>query len=991
MRPTSDALKRIIVFIVSGATALAGWFVLSAATAHAATTVGGTLDTDTVWSADGSPYLLTDNVTVPDGVDLTIGPGVTVEPSPDLGITDPSYEPGIDVGGGHVYIHGSSGKRVALNGISGLFSFGGSADVSQVEIADADLTHGAGLSFSDSIATIASTSIIGAETGIWFEDSAVSITGSRIKDGQTGIYIQGGSIFQVRNGGSPDLALIDAPRVRSDAPILAMSPELVGSTSLMIRGSSIAGNEGPAVSNHGSFAVDAVQNWWGSAAGPASTGPNSVTGPVGYAPWLTAEPPFDGAPAASCCSSILFIPGLEGTRLYKDGHSALGGVFGHGTTTDRLWEPDSSADLTKLDLDAHGSSTDVSIYAGGPVDKALGIVDVYGGFMGYLNGLVKKGMVDEWRAFGYDWREPVAGVVAGAEKRATTTESLIRTVADMAAHSRTGKVTIIAHSNGGLVAKDLVKTLADMGSTSLIDSVISVAVPELGTPMAIPALLHGDGQSILGGLIASQAGMRTLGADMPSAYSLLPSRGFFQDILMPTVVFASTTIPGLDNGSYPQAISSAAAQSAFIADTAHVRATAAASDTALPIKGNSLLMAAADALHGILDPFTWPVTIARWAIVGWNDRTTAGVLYSAADKHTAIETQYGDGTVVAPSAAYEGGQVIPIDLSAPAQIDKKSFDHVDILDSSSTQTAIDSIISAPSGSGDPAYSDDPATHNTKVLNELSKIPGVSVGDMDWNKLMAEENAARKEILITTHSPVDLNVYDSQGDHTGVVPLPPEVASQVEPGLYLMSEHGIPDSRFDDLDTDAQGGHDESVSVPDNGDSYTIALSGVGVGAFTLDIERIRATSTIETVEWSGIPVTQMSSATTTFVSSGSFAVAANALASSTAPLSLDADGDGTVDATSSPNAPQTSDRYWDILKKICDSVGRHSPRSIALMKRMDHIRAAMKAMKGVKPVDFHREAASAGGYLAHLRFNRLSDADRDHVLDGIEGLVRQFE
>ena len=113
--------------------------------------------------------------------------------------------------------------------------------------------------------------------------------------------------------------------------------------------------------------------------------------------------------------------------------------------------------------------------------------------------------------------------------------------------------------------------------------------------------------------------------------------------------------------------------------------------------------------------------------------------------------------------------------------------------------------------------------------------------------------------------------------------------------------------------------------------------------------------------------------------------------SSTAPLSLDADGDGTVDATSSPNAPQTSDRYWDILKKICDSVGRHSPRSIALMKRMDHIRAAMKAMKGVKPVDFHREAASAGGYLAHLRFNRLSDADRDHVLDGIEGLVRQFE
>ncbi len=942
-------------------------FGLSALPARAETRVKGVILEDAAWTATDSPYLLEDDVTVPDMVTLTVGPGVSIGLAPDVNVDDLGYAPSLYVTGGRLSVQGTGRSRVSVTGIGGAFVAGGSTMNGSADIADADFTGGAKLSFNQSRGTIASSTIIGANTGLYLHDSAVSVWGSRIKDDQTGIYVQPHRVFMVDAAQPQDPFSHFGTGGIGNA--LADVPDISASSSLAIHGSSIVGNTGRAISNNASFTVDAAENWWGSSGGPALSGANAIQGPVNYQPWLPAEPALDAGADRPCCSSILFLPGLEGTRLYRTMYSQVGGWFGHGTTTSQLWEPTGNINIPKLYLDASGSSTDTTIYAGGPIDKALGISDVYGGFMSFLDGLVRKGTVSEWRAFGYDWRKPVAEVVAGSEKRATTTESLVQTVADLAARSRTGKVTLIAHSNGGLVAKDLVKTLADSGRSGLIDSVISVAVPYLGTPAAIPSMLDGYGESIGYGILARAADMRTLGANMPSAYGLLPSRAFFDsvaDIFKPTIAYASTTAASFD------------AQMAFIADPAHARpaATPSSSDLATPIRGNSLLMAAADAIHGLIDPFSWPSTIARWAIVGWDSPTPKSTVYSS-DGYSVDKTAAGDGTVISPSAAYNAGQAVSVDLAVQSTLDGRDISHATILESSTTQAAIGSIVS------------NPAAQNRTVLDQVSKLPGVTIGELDW----AHVDDSIKELQITTHSPVALNVYDSHGRHTGEIPMPAQLVGKVDDGFYTFYESNIPGSSFSQPGGSADQ-PDESVLVPDNGEKYTVVLNGTAAGSFTLDLDRIKAGSTVESAAWNDMPVSAVAVATTT-IASGPLVTSTGAsvsLASSTALLQLDIDGDGIADATSSVNTTQDPDTVLRLLEKASDTLDRHGSRGKGLMSRLEHARGVWQSwQKKGAASSHHLDFEGVGGRIGHLRLKGMSDSDRSRALDDIGAFVKQFE
>ncbi|MFA6432860.1 MAG: hypothetical protein WCV82_03580 [Candidatus Paceibacterota bacterium] len=887
-------MKKVFLTFLLGLIPVAFVFGSAPVPVWADTYVGGIISHDTVWSVPDSPYLLDSDVTIPDDVTLTVGPGVVIRVAPEVDQEDPGYDPSIYVSGGRLDIAGDDAERVAVEGIGGIYVSGGSMNNGSASVAYADLSGGSRLSFENARGTIASSSVTGAYIGISSRDSIIYIRGSRISGNEVGIDIAPHNIFQLSIAD-------DRFGTGGIGNALADAPNLSASSSLDISGSIISGNTDRAIRNMAEFTVAAQHDWWGSPAGPDVMPPNSIQGSVEYMPWLMSEPDLSATDIdpQPCCSSVLFIPGIEGSRLYRSEQRPLG----LGMSVNQLWEPNRNADVKKLYLNPSGSSSDSSIYSGGPIDKALGLVDIYGGFMGFMDGLVRQGSMNEWRAFGYDWRKPIAEVVAGREKKASTTENLIKVVEDLANGSKTGQVSIVAHSNGGLVTKYLVKVLSDMGKSELIDSVISVAVPYLGTPEAIPALLHGDGQALLGGLIMSRTNARTLGSNMASAYSLLPSRGFFSKAFSPTIAFASTNIQNLNEGAYPESIDSFDGQYAFIADTAKARPSPNQAKTLSPIRGNQLLMKAADALHGILDPFVWPSTIARWAIVGWNSTTTEGILYS--DKgHTVLRDLSGDGTVKAQSAGHESGQTFSLNLKEQTNIDRHDISHVNILESSTTKAAIGAILTSQSNAGDPDLGDNPAAHNTEVIDEVSKLPGVTVGQLDWNAMDAAYNANRNEIRVSTHSPVKLHVYDSSGNHTGEIPLPAEVAAQVEPGLYTMKEERVPGSTYDVLGCEDEeiGDCDTQITLPDNGERYTAVVDGVGTGTFTLDIERVRGTSTIERIEWRDVPVTAQTRATTTFMGYPSFAVSRTQLTSSSSPLTIDINGNGTTDAISSPGS-----------------------------------------------------------------------------------------
>lgn len=551
--------------------------------------------------------------------------------------------------------------------------------------------------------------------------------------------------------------------------------------------------------------------------------------------------PIKAIPQGPQNSNILFLPGIEASRLYRPDYN--GGTI-------KAWEPwgDNFAENIKMDTD--GAAVRDDIYTRDVIDNAYLPIkgNVYASFLDQLDAMKNAGhVIEDYAVIPYDWRLSLDDILNNGARTsdgrlyysgplaATSTPYVIQELRRLAAGSPTGKVTIVAHSNGGLLAKALTEKLGAEAS-QLIDKMIFVAVPQAGTPKAIGAILHGFDTALpikpLSFFGLSETMARELARNMPSIYNLLPSENYFTYVNDPVITISNDPLLAPWRAAYGGTIHSEELLHKFITDQS--RTTLPVADTLIsPIIGNESLLNKSETLHNTQDAWTPPAGVELTEIAGWGMGTLKTIAYyqgvvstctawtsttcAAVTKTPVLEYKPetvldGDGTVLVPSALWtHNAQKYWVDLRSynlsnigTILLNRK---HGDIMEVPQLRAFIQNLI---------------ISTTTASLSEFIYTSTPAETTLD------------KTLHFTLHSPLTLNLYDDQGNHTGY--------STTTNSL----EENIPDSQY------MKFGEVQYISAPSS-ENLRLFMDGETAGSFTLDIEETEGNTVIATTTFAGIP------------------------------------------------------------------------------------------------------------------------------------------
>lgn len=587
--------------------------------------------------------------------------------------------------------------------------------------------------------------------------------------------------------------------------------------------------------------LNASNNWWGSDTGPynatlnaSGTGNAAFGGKLTISPWLSADPLPDAPQYADCCSSVVFLPGIKGSVLK--------------TGNDQLWPPstgnllDWSDDILQLAIDPNSGESVNPVTTDGILENFLG-TPVYSGFTSYMDALVASSTarIKEWKPFAYDWRFDPDTIVSQSD--------MVQQIEDIAHNSNTGKVTIVAHSMGGLVGKALIKKLDEEGKSGLVDSFVMVGTPQLGTPQAIASILHGAGEDIGFGFIVNPASVRTIVQNMPSAYELLPSPAYFNAISDPVITFDSSASSTGDWISYfGQSINNYAAYLDFMTGAGVSRSHPPANTLRLPEVLSSSLMTDAASSHNALDSYVIPANIHSVQIAGWGRPTVKSVEYTDQHGQASYETETtveGDKTVVYPSAiSSQNVDTYYFNLDLYRDSNNKQLEHKDLVGAQPIDGFLTSLVE----------------HQQNFTSTFLSMRKPSV------------SAVSDQLVVTTHSPVLLRAYDGNGNYSGIDP------NQDPSAAVLHFSENIPGSTY------LASTEDQSVYVPGIA-SYNFSVTGTDSGPASVEVSTVSGNTRTPVAKFTDFPVTPATIA--------SFSVESNN--TQNIQLQLDANGDGTPD------------------------------------------------------------------------------------------------
>ncbi len=503
-------------------------------------------------------------------------------------------------------------------------------------------------------------------------------------------------------------------------------------------------------------------------------------------------------PEPTGASSVLFLPGMQASRLYKEG--LLG-------TEDQLWEPNFNQDVYQIRMDESGESVE-NIYTRDILDEIYGVTNIYQGFTDFLTGLQSDAVIADWQPYAYDWRYSATDIAEEGTQYENEMRDAVALIENLQADSFSGKVTIIAHSNGGLVTKALMVRLEREGKSDLIDRIIFIGTPQLGTPKAIASVLHGFEQQSKFGIIINPETVREATRNMSGAFGLIPSAKYFDVSSEPLITFDTKSSTAFFRNAYGNSIDSQSELLDFMTGEVDGREDNP-DELHDAITVNRPLLDEAFTDHALLDNWIAPEGVEVIEIVGVGLNTLRGIEYRQFTERTCTSsgplgsqvctyeeiykpfplfTQYGDATVVMQSAeAYEGEKEVSyVNLRAISEDNRSNaVSHADITENTSIHDFVKDTINGTSS----------------VIDFVS--PDRPTANEDW-------------LLYGVHSPVSLSVTDSSGN-------------KVERGNDRYPVEEVEGSEYLEL------GGSKYVLVPKNG-TYSVRMQGTGFGGatFTLD-------------------------------------------------------------------------------------------------------------------------------------------------------------
>lgn len=782
------------------------YFSLNSFSAEATTMVSGQLTVDTVWTKANSPYIATE-VSVPFGKTLTIEPGVHVK----LNGIIPLYSFGtINIGG--------EGEEVIMTSYSDDVVDG---DTNQ----DGDATQPSVFDWcsigvhSNAVLNITNTSI---RYGGCAARGQLHNLGGTLTVNKSNLLDSGGYGVLASGFTTTTTTVTDTEISGANIGVRYHGGNLI------LKNNSIHGNReyGMLNSSLAHTIVDAANNWWGSdkgpfhATNPGGIGNNAVSNYILFDPWLGQDPlnKFDLC-TENCFSNVLFLPGIKTSRLY---------TVGTNGAEDELWVPNYYGnDVDELYLDEYGKSAN-SIYAkdGGIMEETPVGGNLYKTFLAQLAGMKAAQTINDYSAFAYDWRQSVEDIAKNGTLYQEGVRSAIATLEGLSNTSKSNKVTIIAHSNGGLLAKAIMMELESQGKEDKVDRIVFVGSPQMGTPFSILSALYGYDEETPLDVLIPQSKARKLIENMPGAYGLLPSAEYFNRMSDPFITFNSeNTRYKSFKDAYGEKIQSFDEFKKFLLGTDDNREKPSENDVEQENILNKNILQEASEIHTRIDNWIPPENVEVVQIAGWGLDTISGVKYSEKEKTKCfglLRTLACKGTgeyepVYDPVFTVDGDKVVvsPSALMIPEATNVKKY-WVDLFGYSQQKLVID-------------------REHKDLLEVVPVVEFITGTIIDNNEVLPKyilpqrpdiSNGHSSRLRMSLYSPLDIHLYDSHGNHTG----PKTVVIDGQEATIF--EEGIPNSYYFQFGDRKYVGFDETEAI-------NVKMDGYADGSYTLKLEEVK--------------------------------------------------------------------------------------------------------------------------------------------------------